>query len=137
MYTGGCFCGAVQYEADAPVLNCTWCHCSMCRRLSGAPSVAWFSVARTQFRYVRGKPAIYHSSPGVTREFCGTCGTHLTFADDSTPGEMDITTSSLDDPEALPPQDHTFADNRLHWEPICDDLPRYRRTRRDGALESA
>ena len=108
MYTGGCFCGAVQYEAAAPVINCTWCHCSMCRRLCGAPSVAWFSVARAQFRYVRGKPAAYHSSPGVTREFCGTCGTHM-----------------------------TFADNRLHWEPICDDLPRYRRTRRDGALERA
>ena len=116
MYTGGCFCGAVQYEADAPVLNCTWCHCSMCRRLSGAPSVAWFSVPRAQFRYVRGKPAIFHSSPGVTREFCGVCGTHLTFADDSTPGDLDITTARphlcrqpaalgthLRRPSALPP----------------------------------
>lgn len=109
----------------------------MCRRLCGAPSVAWFSVARAQFRYVRGKPAAYHSSPGVTREFCANCGTQLTFADDRSPQEMDITTCSLDDPEALAPQDHTFADNRLHWEPVCDDLPRYRRTRSDGALESA
>ena len=137
MYTGGCFCGAVQYEAEAPVLTCTWCHCSMCRRLCGAPSVAWFSVPRAQFRYVRGTPAVYHSSPGVTREFCGACGTQLTFRDDCTPDEIDITTCSLDNPEALPPRDHTFADNRLHWEAICDDLPRYRRTRRDGALESA
>ncbi|WP_342117677.1 GFA family protein [Pseudoduganella sp. OTU4001] len=137
MYLGGCFCGAVRYEADAPVLNCTWCHCSMCRGVCGAPSVAWFSVARAQFRYVRGQPSAFHSSPGVRREFCGVCGTQLTFADGRTPQEIDITTCSLDDPEALPPEDHTFAGSRLHWEAICDDLPRYLRTRGDGALESA
>jgi hypothetical protein len=137
MYTGGCFCGAVQYEAEGAAVSRTWCHCSMCRRLSGAPSVAWFSVPRPQFRYVRGAPAAYHSSPGVTREFCAACGTQLTFRDHRTPGEIDITTCSLDDPEALAPQDHTFADNRLRWEPICDDLPRYRRTRSDGELERA
>jgi hypothetical protein len=137
MYAGGCFCGAVQYEADGPVLNCTWCHCSMCRRLCGAPNVAWFSVRRTQFRYVRGQPARFSSSPGVVREFCGACGTQLTFADARSPDEMDVTTCSLDDPEALAPQDHTFAENRLHWAGICDDLPRYRRTRGEGVLESA
>lgn len=137
MYAGGCFCGAVRYEAEAPATNSTWCHCSMCRELSGAPSMAWFSVPRVQFRYVRGRPSTYHSSPGVTREFCGACGTQLTFADERSPRELDVTTCSLDDPEALPPQDHTFAGSRLHWEAISDDLPRYLRTRGDGALESA
>lgn len=137
MHTGGCFCGAVRYEAEGPVRNSTWCHCSMCRRLCGAPSVAWFSVARGCFRYVRGRPFSFHSSQGVTREFCGDCGTQLTFADERSPSELDITTCSLDVPEALPPQDHTFAGSRLHWEPVCDDLPRYLRTRGDGALESA
>ncbi|WP_028104228.1 GFA family protein [Pseudoduganella violaceinigra] len=137
MYTGGCFCGAVRYEAGGPALHCTWCHCSMCRRLCGAPGVAWFSVPLAQFRYVRGQPAVFHSSPGVRRELCGLCGTQLSFADERTPWEMDVTTCSLDDPEALPPQDHTFADYRLHWEHIGDELPRYRRTRGDGLLERA
>ncbi|WP_374581808.1 GFA family protein [Pseudoduganella sp.] len=137
MHTGGCFCGAVRYEAELPVLNSTLCHCSMCRRLCGAPSVAWFSVPRGQFRYVRGRPSVFHSSPGVTREFCGACGTQLTFADERSPQELDITTCSLDDADAMPPQDHTFSASRLHWETVADDLPRYLRTRADGALESA
>lgn len=137
MYQGGCYCGAVRYVAEPPVLHSTLCHCSMCRRLAAAPCVAWFSVARAQFRYTLGQPAVFHSSSGVRREFCGLCGSQLTFADARTPQELDVTTASLDDPEAIPPQDHTFAENRLHWLHLADELPRYRRTRADGALESA
>ncbi|MYN03001.1 GFA family protein [Pseudoduganella sp. DS3] len=137
MHTGGCFCGAVRYEAEGAARNSTWCHCSMCRRSCGAPGVAWFSVLRGRFRYVRGQPAAFHSSPGVTREFCAACGTQLTFVDERSPLEVDVTTCSLDEPDAMPPQDHTFAASRLHWEALCDDLPRYSRTRSDGALESA
>ena len=47
MLTGGCFCGRVRYEARGPAFNRTSCHCSICRRTSGAPFVAWFSVARS------------------------------------------------------------------------------------------
>ena len=36
MLTGGCFCGRVRYEARGPAFNRTSCHCSICRRTSGA-----------------------------------------------------------------------------------------------------
>ena len=137
MYKGGCLCGAVRYEAAAPAHNSTLCHCPTCRRASAAPCVAWFSVARTQFRYTAGVPAAFHSSHGVTREFCAQCGTPLTYANVRAAGELDVTTASLDHPEAIPPQDHTFSEHRLRWLHLGDDLPRYLRTRGDGALESA
>ena len=136
MYRGGCLCGAVRYEAEGPAFHSTLCHCSMCRRAAGAPAVAWFSVRRSGLRII-GTPGAYASSPGITRQFCPHCGTQLTFADARTPEEIDVTTATLDDPELLPPEDHTFSENRLHWMHLGDQLPRYLRTRGDGALESA
>lgn len=136
MLHGGCLCGAVRYEAEGPAFHSTLCHCSMCRHAAGAPAVAWFSVRRAGLRFI-GTPGVYHSSPGVTRQFCTACGTQLSFAYDSTPEEIDITTASLDDPEQVPPEDHTFSESRLHWVRLGDQLPRYLRTRGDGALESA
>jgi len=33
---GACLCGAVQFEVTLPTLGCCHCHCSVCRRFSGA-----------------------------------------------------------------------------------------------------
>jgi hypothetical protein len=40
----------------------TNCHCTICRRTSGAPFVTWFTVAETAFRITSGKPASFRSS---------------------------------------------------------------------------
>jgi hypothetical protein len=133
MHEGGCFCGAVRYEAEGPVLSSTLCHCSMCRRMAGAPCVAWFTVPHAGLRFTAGTPAAFHSSPGVTRRFCAACGTQLTFEDERSPGEIDVTTASLDEPDSLPPADHTFMQSRLRWLHLADGLPRYLRTRSEGA----
>src|SRR4051812_47536370 len=107
MLKGGCFCGEIRYEAAARPFNETSCHCSICRRTAGAPFVAWFSVPRTGFRLLQGAPARFRSSAHGTRSFCPRCGTPLTFEDDDFPQEIDVTTSSLDDAESVPPKDHT------------------------------
>jgi hypothetical protein len=123
--TGGCFCGLVRYEASGTPFHETTCHCSMCRRTTGAPFVTWFSVPRTQFRLIRGEPARFKSSARGQRSFCARCGTQLTFEHQDFPGEIDITTCSLDDPNVLPPKDHTWMRSRLDWIALADRLPEY------------
>ena len=125
MLHGGCFCGAVRFEAGGEPFHETNCHCSICRRTTGAPFVAWFSVPRAQFRFVRGAPSRFKSSAKGTRSFCSQCGTQLTFENEDAPDETDITTSSLDDPERVPPKDHTRASSKLRWVTLGDDLPQY------------
>jgi hypothetical protein len=129
MFEGGCYCGAVRYEADGAPFHRTLCHCADCRRVAGAPAVAWFSMARIALRFTVGAPAWFRSSAHVTRGFCAKCGTQLTYAHDTTPDEIDITTCSLDDPLALPPEDHTFVRSRLGWLHTADGLPEYQTTR--------
>jgi hypothetical protein len=107
----------------------TSCHCSHCRRTSGAPFVTWFSIPRKAFRIIRGTPARFASSAHATRSFCAHCGTQLTFEHVRSPDEIDVTTCSLDEPEALPPEDHTYTRSRLSWVRLDDRLPQHATTR--------
>jgi GNAT superfamily N-acetyltransferase len=121
---GGCFCGAVRYEVHARPREVSHCHCSMCRRAAGAPVVTWATYARDAVRFVRGTPAELHSTPPVTRTFCNACGTPLTFFTTDDPAWIDVTVASMDDPEAMPPDDHIWTTSRLSWIELDDDLPR-------------
>jgi hypothetical protein len=129
MLTGGCFCGKVRYEAEGEPFHETICHCSFCRRIAGAPAVAWFTVPRSSLRFLSAGPATFKSSAKATRGFCSTCGTCLTFEDADLPDEIDITTCSLDDPESVPPNDHTQVASKLRWMQLCDDLTAYAEAR--------
>jgi hypothetical protein len=129
MLTGACLCGRVRYEAGGTPFHLTVCHCSICRRASGAPLVAWFSVARGEFRIVSGRPRYFRSSVHGTRSFCTDCGSALTFEDDQFPGEIDVTICTLDQPESLPPRDHTWVRSRLPWIQLNDGLPQHPRAR--------
>jgi hypothetical protein len=66
------------------------------------------------------------------RTFCPCCGTHLTFEHDNASDEIDVTTCSLDDPERLPPDDHTRTSSKLGWVKLADSLPEHHETRSDG-----
>jgi hypothetical protein len=79
MLHGGCFCSRIRYEVTGIPFHETNCHCSMCRRTTGAPFVAWFSVRPSDFRLACGNPSRFRSSAKATRSFCGHCGTQLTF----------------------------------------------------------
>jgi hypothetical protein len=112
---GGCFCGAIRYRATSPPRISTICHCADCRRASGAASVAWVTFPAERFAFVEGEPSRYRSSPPVVRTFCGRCGTPLTYRSDERAHEIDVTTASLDEPEAFPPTKHVFPEQKLSW----------------------
>ena len=71
---GKCLCGAVEVTTN-PATKVHACHCSMCRRWAGGPSL--MIEADRDGLVVTGSPAIYHSSDWAERGFCGQCGTHL------------------------------------------------------------
>jgi hypothetical protein len=37
-HSGGCLCGAIRYAVSAPLANVIACHCTHCRKISGAGS---------------------------------------------------------------------------------------------------
>ena len=71
----------------------------------------------------------FASSARVIRSFCSKCGTPLTYRLVAQSEEIDITLCSLDQPEALTPEDHTWVSSRLPWVRLCDGLPQHPRAR--------
>ncbi|MFZ5779469.1 MAG: GFA family protein [Pseudomonadota bacterium] len=122
---GGCLCGEVRYEVDAPATHRTACHCTICRRASAAPFVAWFSVPTNAFRLLAGEPARFSSSAHGVRTFCASCGSPLTFQSSRSPEQIDVTTCSLDTPDAAAPRDHTYVRSKLSWVVIGDGVSAY------------
>jgi hypothetical protein len=121
---GGCLCGAVRFRVSAAPGEVSHCHCTLCRRASGAPVVTWATVPSAAFSLVQGTPREFRATPSARRTFCSGCGTPLTFQADATPELIDVTVVSLDRPEAVPPTEHVWSTRRLPWLALDDDLPR-------------
>jgi hypothetical protein len=113
--TGRCYCGKVRYRASGPPKFQGNCHCKNCRRAAGAQAVAWISVEKTSFTFTRGRPKRYRTPTKAWRTFCPACGTSLTYATPKRPGDIDLTTGSLDHPELFPPHRDFFVEEKLPW----------------------
>lgn len=120
---GGCLCGAVRYRIEGEPLVSGTCQCRSCRKASAAAIVPWIHLESEKFSFTKGKPADFNSSPSVTRTFCGSCGTPLTYWKTSYGRTLDVTTCSLDDPDAFPPVAHVWTSHRLRWIELADGLP--------------
>jgi len=123
IHTGGCQCGALRYRFNAPFNDVAHCHCSMCRRTSGAVVTTWFTVPLERFEWTQGTPQGFDSSPGCTRSFCPTCGAHLTFHTEHSPQTIDITVGTLDHPDQAKPDRHIWVTTRLPWLHLDEHLP--------------
>jgi hypothetical protein len=124
-YAGGCLCGAIRYRVAAPGTQLCFCHCRSCRLACGAPFVAWGTFAAAGLVVDRGRIAEYASSPPVRRGFCATCGTPLTYQNQATPGEIDVTLATLDEPGPLAPVAHIWVSHKLPWVTLGDGLPQH------------
>ena len=129
---GGCLCGAVRYRLHGEPLASSICHCQSCRRASAAPSVGWVTVNRANFMLLGASAREYESSPGVTRSFCATCGTPLTYSRADEPMTVDVTTVSLDDPNRFRPTREVWLDDQLAWEATNHTLGHYGRGASEG-----
>ncbi|WP_244476313.1 GFA family protein [Methylobacterium sp. Leaf88] len=125
--TGRCRCGAIHDVAAGEPSHGALCHCTDCRRSSGAPAVG-FALFPDERITITGTPTAYVSSPGVLREFCGTCGTNLFYRNAAVfPGQVDLQTATLDDPDALPPSIRIQVADAPEWFGRFDALPAFPR----------
>ncbi|WOE76668.1 GFA family protein [Alterisphingorhabdus coralli] len=122
--TGGCHCGAIRYTLTGTPLNHTLCHCTDCRRNSGAPMVGWAMYQEQAFSLDMGEVATYASSEHARRHFCIQCGTGLFYTNAVLiPGCVDVQSATLDEPDKLPPQMQIQVADRIDWMACVHELP--------------
>ena len=125
---GGCLCGAVRYEVAGPFLRASHCHCSRCRKHSGAAVLTQGRVRRGDFRLLSGEESlrVYRPAEGAAvKAFCVRCGSSLFGGTWPEGPEVSIRLGSVDGDPGIRPQAHTFVDSRAPWDEITDDLPQY------------
>ena len=125
--SGRCHCGAIRYSMPTEVDHHALCHCSDCRRHAGAPMVGWAMVNQADFE-TSGTAKIYASSEHGRRHFCGDCGTGLFYTNDAIfPGQIDVQTATLDDPDLIPAQAQIQTAERIGWMETLGELPSFER----------
>jgi hypothetical protein len=96
LHRGGCHCGSVQFELDAPaVLEVAKCNCSICE-MSG---YLHLFVSRNNFRLLQGEESIttYTFNTGVAQHtFCRNCGIKSFYVPRSHPNGLSINVNCLD-----------------------------------------
>jgi len=65
------------------------------------------------------------ANPGVTRRFCGECGSPLSGSYDYLPGQIYVAVGLFDRADELIPDVHAHEGQRISWLHINDDLPRF------------
>jgi len=95
-HRGGCHCGAVAFEVDAPArVTVSECNCSICR-MSGYLHLI---VPRTRLRLLRGEDSLstYTFNTGVARHlFCRHCGVKSFYVPRSNPDGYSVNVRCLD-----------------------------------------
>lgn len=95
-HTGGCHCGRVRFEVDAPaIIDATECNCSICRK-SGFLHLL---VSVDEFRLLQGEDALltYTFNTGIAKHrFCKHCGVKSFYVPRSHPDGISVNVRCLD-----------------------------------------
>lgn len=95
-HRGGCHCGAVRFEVDAPAtLEVLECDCSMCVRTAFLHLI----VPEARFRLAQGADALttYTFNTGVAKHlFCRRCGVKPFYRPRSNPDGWSVNARCLD-----------------------------------------
>lgn len=95
-HRGGCHCGKVAFEVDAPSnIEATECNCSICCKTG----YLHLFVSKRDFRLLRGADAYttYTFGSGAAKHFfCGTCGIKSFYIPRSHPDGYSVNVRCLD-----------------------------------------
>jgi hypothetical protein len=113
-HRGGCHCGRVRFEVDAPAeLVIDECNCSMCTRTAFLHLI----VTADRFRITQGRDALtnYTFNTGTAQHyFCATCGIKPFYVPRSHPDGWSVNARCIDEGTIVEMKIHSV-DGR-NWE---------------------
>lgn len=97
----------------------------------GGAFASWSKVAAEDFAVTKGTIRKIEKSSGISRGFCGDCGTTLTYATEGKVEGQDwsadawFAAATLDDPSIADPKAHVFVSHKQPWIKLADGLPKH------------
>src|ERR1700733_13556288 len=106
LYTGGCLCGALRYEAFGEPIGSGHCYCADCRRASGSGFVPFMGFKAEDVRFT-GEAREFRSKAAnggdAVRNRCATCMSLVFGGELGKSDSYTLYAGSLDDPPAVRP----------------------------------
>ena len=126
IYHGSCLCDGIHYEVHGELDAIVQCHCLRCRKASGTAFATNVPIQSADFKIVKGEHLVKKFEyQGVSRWFCGECGSPLISSRVAQPELYRLRVGSLDTPLQQKPSMHIFVDSKAEWDCILDDLPQH------------
>ena len=127
--TGGCFCGAVRFEATGEVRMRGQCLCATCQKVSGGGGNFFLGMMASGFRYTQGAPRSYQAHEAAPiRDCCETCGVHLAARSPRAPDGIIVKVGALDDPGAFNRPDFVvWTEDMQPFHALLENVPAYPR----------
>ena len=125
LYTGGCLCGAVRYEARGEPLFAGHCYCDDCRKASGSGFIPFMGYSSDAVRFsgeTRRFTCRAARGGDAVRNFCPLCGGLVFGGVVGQDTSHTLYAGSLDDPSGFHPQIAIFTRDRPAWAQIPPDL---------------
>ncbi len=124
---GSCLCGEIKYEVtqlDTPIEHCS---CYTCRKAHSAAFNTAAGVNRENFKWLKGKSILssYESSPGKSRYFCSSCGSHL-IADIKGKPYIMLRVATLDENPGQKPELQIWRSHEVPWLSYGPHIPAYK-----------
>ena len=123
--TGKCMCGAVEYEVADEFDYASNCHCSVCRRATGAAFKSFAGIERGKLRVTRGEDSLMLFGDALNNDTrCKICGSFV-YSIVREGAYVHVAMGTLVDTPTIRPTEHIFVGSKAPWFEITDDLPQY------------
>ncbi len=116
--TGACLCGAVRIEIDVPARWAWHDHSARSRTAHGAAYVTYVGSYRSRFRILEGADRLARFEDvqaGVSRSFCGTCGTPMLYERSRAPTMVNIPRAVFVERTGREPRYHMNLSEQADW----------------------
>ena len=124
IYSGACFCGAVEVVVSGQPEAMGYCHCRSCRSWSASPVNAFILWKPENVKVTKGadKMSAYYKTEKSHRQFCRICGGHVMTRHPAF-GLKDVFSATIPEFPFRPQLHVNYAETVL---PMRDGLPKLR-----------
>lgn len=123
--SGSCLCRRLEYRVADAFEYAVNCHCSNCRRLTGAAFKPLAGIRLEKLSLAQGEDDVLRFGEGAAYNVsCRTCGSFL-YAVVRDGAYAHVAMGTLIDTPSIRPSAHIFVGSKAPWFDITDDLPQY------------